>query len=113
MDHEPRSPAIVGLFLAACLLTNCALISSAESAEVAQAAARAEPDLHVPARNPITILYDAFGRDASLQKDWGFAALIEIGGKRVLFDTGNDSTIFARNAVPLSHSPFPLRSSIT
>lgn len=45
----------------------------------------------------ITVLYDAFGRDASLQKDWGFAALVEAGGKRILFDTGNDAGIFAHN----------------
>jgi len=45
----------------------------------------------------ITVLYDAFGRDTSLKKDWGFSALIEINGKRILFDTGNDSEIFAHN----------------
>jgi 7,8-dihydropterin-6-yl-methyl-4-(beta-D-ribofuranosyl)aminobenzene 5'-phosphate synthase len=50
-----------------------------------------------PSPGQITILYDAFGRDSSLRKDWGFAALIEVGGKRILFDTGNDSEIFAHN----------------
>jgi 7,8-dihydropterin-6-yl-methyl-4-(beta-D-ribofuranosyl)aminobenzene 5'-phosphate synthase len=45
----------------------------------------------------ITILYDAFGPPSALVKDWGFAALVEYGGKRVLFDTGNDATIFERN----------------
>src|SRR5436853_890433 len=45
----------------------------------------------------ITILYDAFGKDASMKKDWGFSALIEFGGKRILFDTGNNSEIFAGN----------------
>jgi 7,8-dihydropterin-6-yl-methyl-4-(beta-D-ribofuranosyl)aminobenzene 5'-phosphate synthase len=30
-------------------------------------------------------------------KDWGFAALIEYGGKRILFDTGNNGDIFAHN----------------
>jgi 7,8-dihydropterin-6-yl-methyl-4-(beta-D-ribofuranosyl)aminobenzene 5'-phosphate synthase len=48
-----------------------------------------------PAR--VTILYDAFGPASALQKDWGFAALIEYGGRRILFDTGNDAGIFARN----------------
>jgi 7,8-dihydropterin-6-yl-methyl-4-(beta-D-ribofuranosyl)aminobenzene 5'-phosphate synthase len=48
-----------------------------------------------PAR--VTILYDAFGPPSDLQKDWGFAALIEYNGRRVLFDTGNDAGIFARN----------------
>ena len=45
----------------------------------------------------ITILYDAFGNDPAMKKDWGFSALIEIAGKRILFDTGNDSDIFAAN----------------
>ena len=46
----------------------------------------------------LTILYDAFGADAAaLEKDWGFAALVEYGGRRILFDTGNDAQIFARN----------------
>ena len=48
-------------------------------------------------KNQITILYDAFGADPSMIKDWGFAALIEIAGKRILFDTGNDADIFAAN----------------
>lgn len=45
----------------------------------------------------ITILYDAFGTDASMKKDWGFSALVEVSGKRILFDTGNDPDIFAAN----------------
>lgn len=45
----------------------------------------------------ITVLYDAFGKTSSMQKDWGFAAFIEYGGKRILFDTGNNNDIFAHN----------------
>jgi 7,8-dihydropterin-6-yl-methyl-4-(beta-D-ribofuranosyl)aminobenzene 5'-phosphate synthase len=45
----------------------------------------------------ITFIYDAFGPENALQKDWGFAALVEYGGKRVLFDTGNDAAIFEHN----------------
>jgi 7,8-dihydropterin-6-yl-methyl-4-(beta-D-ribofuranosyl)aminobenzene 5'-phosphate synthase len=48
-----------------------------------------------PAR--VTILYDAFGDRAGLERDWGFAALIEYGGRRILFDTGNNGDVFARN----------------
>ena len=47
--------------------------------------------------NQITILYDAFGADPSMSKDWGFSALVEVAGKRILFDTGNDAGIFAAN----------------
>jgi 7,8-dihydropterin-6-yl-methyl-4-(beta-D-ribofuranosyl)aminobenzene 5'-phosphate synthase len=32
-----------------------------------------------------------------MKKDWGFAALVEVGGKRILFDTGNDRDLFAAN----------------
>jgi 7,8-dihydropterin-6-yl-methyl-4-(beta-D-ribofuranosyl)aminobenzene 5'-phosphate synthase len=50
----------------------------------------------------ITNLYDAFGApSATLVKDWGYAALVEYGGKRILFDTGNDADIFARNVKAL------------
>ena len=42
-------------------------------------------------QNRVTILYDAFGQPSSLQKDWGFAALIEYDGKRILFDTANNA----------------------
>jgi 7,8-dihydropterin-6-yl-methyl-4-(beta-D-ribofuranosyl)aminobenzene 5'-phosphate synthase len=48
-------------------------------------------------RSQITILYDAFGNDPSMTKDWGFSALVEIAGKRILFDTGNNADIFAAN----------------
>lgn len=45
----------------------------------------------------ITVLYDAFGKTSAMTKDWGFAALIEYGGKRILFDSGNNADIFAHN----------------
>ncbi len=32
-----------------------------------------------------------------MKKDWGFSALVEVAGKRILFDTGNDRDIFAAN----------------
>ena len=50
----------------------------------------------------ITILYDAFGPNAgALEMDWGFSALVEYGGKRILFDTGNNAQVFARNSKKL------------
>jgi len=45
----------------------------------------------------ITILYDSFGKAPAVTLDWGFAALIEYGGKRILFDTGNNASIFEHN----------------
>ncbi len=52
----------------------------------------------MPTKVQITVLYDAFGKDAALQKDWGYSALIEYGQKRILFDTGNNPDILAQNA---------------
>ena len=45
----------------------------------------------------ITILHDSFGKPSSLRQDWGFAALIEFGALRILFDTGNNARVFAHN----------------
>src|SRR5262245_11396364 len=47
--------------------------------------------------NRVTILYDSFGKNPSMTMDWGFAALVEYGGKRILFDTGNNAKIFEYN----------------
>jgi len=46
----------------------------------------------------ITILYDAFGKSTGMQRDWGYAALLEYSGKRILFDTGNNADVLAKNA---------------
>jgi len=47
--------------------------------------------------NRVTILYDSFGKSPSLTMDWGFSALVEYAGKRILFDTGNNPKIFEHN----------------
>ena len=49
------------------------------------------------AQDKVTILYDAFGESKTLTKDWGFSALVEHNGKRILFDTGNDAAKFEHN----------------
>lgn len=72
------------LFFAAALTGVAAVVAPAGFAT-------AEPN------SQITVLYDAFGTDAAMKKDWGFSALVEISGKRILFDTGNDPDIFAAN----------------
>lgn len=72
------------------LLWLLALVSLAPAVHAANSTA------HVaPAR--ITILYDAFGGARGLTQDWGFAALIEYDGRRILFDTGDDAAIFEKN----------------
>jgi 7,8-dihydropterin-6-yl-methyl-4-(beta-D-ribofuranosyl)aminobenzene 5'-phosphate synthase len=50
-----------------------------------------------PTQDRITILYDAFGKPSGMKKDWGYSALVEYGGKHILFDTGNNAEIFAQN----------------
>ena len=52
-----------------------------------------------PAR--VTVIYDAFGKPSPLKRGWGYAALIEYGGRRILFDTGGQGEDFARNVKTL------------
>jgi 7,8-dihydropterin-6-yl-methyl-4-(beta-D-ribofuranosyl)aminobenzene 5'-phosphate synthase len=73
-----------GLFAAVLVSTIVAMATPA-------AIQAAEPE------NRITILYDAFGTDPAMTKDWGFSALVEVGGKRILFDTGDNAEILAAN----------------
>jgi len=55
-----------------------------------------------PAAGPaITVLYDAFGKVPGLQKDWGYSALVEIAGRRILFDTGDNPDILEANVKAL------------
>src|SRR5438270_12156758 len=68
------------------------LAGCAGAASPPQAASSAPP------KPQITVLYDAFGKASAMQKDWGYAALIESSGKRILFDTGNNGDILAQNA---------------
>jgi 7,8-dihydropterin-6-yl-methyl-4-(beta-D-ribofuranosyl)aminobenzene 5'-phosphate synthase len=49
----------------------------------------------------ITVLHDSFGRPSGLRQEWGFAALVEFGGRRILFDTGNSARTFALNVAAL------------
>jgi 7,8-dihydropterin-6-yl-methyl-4-(beta-D-ribofuranosyl)aminobenzene 5'-phosphate synthase len=48
-----------------------------------------------PAR--VTILYDAFGNSPNLRLGWGYSALVEYRGRRILFDTGGRINDFAHN----------------
>lgn len=63
----------------------------------AWAAADISPANDEQSRAEITIIYDAFGKPSAMKKDWGFSALIEYRGKRILFDTGNNADNFAHN----------------
>ena len=67
-----------------------------------------------PSKAQITVLYDAFGKVSAMQKDWGYAVLIDHGGRRILFDTGNNPDVLAQNAtaknVDLSRLDFVVMS---
>src|SRR5438105_13338901 len=76
------SPAALAMLLAGCATTTSPPAAAGGDSTKAQ----------------ITVLYDAFGKSSTMQKDWGYAAIIEYGGKRILFDTGNNSDILAQNA---------------
>jgi 7,8-dihydropterin-6-yl-methyl-4-(beta-D-ribofuranosyl)aminobenzene 5'-phosphate synthase len=76
-------------------LSRCFLLGA--SAAMGFLAAGSPPGHAQSSAAQITVIYDAFGKTSTMKKDWGFAALIEYGGKRILFDTGNNAEIFAHN----------------
>lgn len=45
----------------------------------------------------IKIIYDNCKDNKDLQEGWGFSALIEAGGRKILFDTGHDRDAFFSN----------------
>jgi len=45
----------------------------------------------------ITILYDNEAARTNLQADWGFACLVEMDGRTLLFDTGAQGDLLRRN----------------
>ncbi len=53
----------------------------------------------------IKIVYDNTTFRDDLQSDWGFAAVIEIAGKRILFDAGADGDILMENMRKMSIEP--------
>jgi 7,8-dihydropterin-6-yl-methyl-4-(beta-D-ribofuranosyl)aminobenzene 5'-phosphate synthase len=106
MNHTKKPPLQAGALLALALLAMCTVSVYSGNAAAAESG--------IVSDSKITILYDAFGRDDSLQKDWGFAALVEAGGKRILFDTGNNSELLAHNvrakAIDLTRLDFVVMS---
>ena len=72
-----RSRILILVSLSGLLLNGCAT-------------ALQQPSAAAPSKNQITVLYDAFGKNPAMKKDWGYAALVEVNGRRILFDTGGD-----------------------
>ena len=94
MKNTNRSIVLAATILGLASISGGGLVGNTIAAEPQSQA----NDSSLAGGGRITILYDAFGRDSAMTKDWGFSALIEIGGKRILFDTGNNSDILAHNA---------------
>ncbi len=53
----------------------------------------------------ITIIFDNTTIDTALQPSWGFAALIEINDRKILFDTGDNGDILMSNMKKLHINP--------
>jgi len=53
----------------------------------------------------VTIVYDNTVFRKDLQADWGFSALIETRGKRILFDTGGSGSVLLSNMSKLEIAP--------
>jgi len=53
----------------------------------------------------ITIVYDNEVWKEGLKADWGFACLVEVYGKRILFDTGANGSILLENMKKLNIDP--------
>ena len=53
----------------------------------------------------LTIIYDNYAHVDGMETDWGFAALIETGGRTILFDTGTRGDMFLRNYRALGKDP--------
>src|SRR5262249_2967748 len=83
--HRGRHPMNTRIFLTIAALT------------ISATAPGAAPGYAQSSTAQITVLYDAFGKTSTMKKDWGFSALVEYGGKRILFDTGNNADVFAHN----------------
>jgi 7,8-dihydropterin-6-yl-methyl-4-(beta-D-ribofuranosyl)aminobenzene 5'-phosphate synthase len=74
-------------FLLLVILTSCSRPSDKKNIEVKE--------------GTITNLYDAFGKDTSLTKDFGFSCITKYQGKTILFDAGSNADIFKKNTTKL------------
>jgi hypothetical protein len=56
-------------------------------------------------KEQITVLYDAFGKVTAMEKDWGFAALVEVGGMTYLLSKNPSVKIYAPRKASASMAP--------
>jgi hypothetical protein len=79
------------------MVTRRHLLLGSAAASLFSAFAVTSSSAQTPAAR-VTILFDAFGKPSNLKRGWGYSALIEYGGRRILFDTGGKGADFAYNA---------------
>jgi 7,8-dihydropterin-6-yl-methyl-4-(beta-D-ribofuranosyl)aminobenzene 5'-phosphate synthase len=60
----------------------------------------------------ITFLYDNTGAAPGTRSDWGFACLLERGGRTVLFDTGAQPGILRQNMAALKVDPSRIQAVV-
>lgn len=53
----------------------------------------------------ITIVYDNEAFQKGLKTDWGFSSLVEVGGRKILFDTGASGSTLLSNMKELGIDP--------
>jgi 7,8-dihydropterin-6-yl-methyl-4-(beta-D-ribofuranosyl)aminobenzene 5'-phosphate synthase len=53
----------------------------------------------------VTIIYDNEAAREGLEADWGFSCLVEVYGKKILFNTGADGSILISNMKKLDIDP--------
>ena len=82
-----------GLGILLCLST----VTARESAFTLNSAS--ENEVH------ITIIYDNYQFDESLEADWGFACLVEYQGNKLLFDAGRSTDLYKKNMELLQINP--------
>jgi 7,8-dihydropterin-6-yl-methyl-4-(beta-D-ribofuranosyl)aminobenzene 5'-phosphate synthase len=51
--------------------------------------------------NNALVLFDAFGKDTTLIKGWGYSSLVSHNSKLILFDAGSNADLFKENVVRL------------
>jgi len=60
----------------------------------------------------IRIVYDNTAAERSLRADWGFAAVVDAPGSRILFDAGADGSILLRNLSEMEVDPASITHAV-
>ena len=117
MDFERQGTAmrrVLSIFLfGALLLTGCAQADDETTALVEQIppTATIQPSptaVYAVDELTITIVYDNTTDNPDLMVEWGFAALIDVDGQRILFDTGLDGPSLMNNLAVLGIDPLSI-----